>query len=200
MAYTPVGPGFLLSTVEAGTTDTHWTVTRLRNCAFDFGTNYAWVSAAFAQVRLKSGIIALPAEPLLNASVVDADLTVLVNFILDKTITISTPNRALGLPDTVNFLSSSEVPKYGFVPLREASDGVDAAHGIWLPAAVPENVQDLVHAVIEPNTDNLNPYTVPLRGLLDDSQESAGFRCGFIGSPTAAGLGYAIPTLDPSAI
>lgn len=201
MAYKPVGPGYLVLTTGTASSSGNWTAIKALSANFDAGLQLAWQTDAFTTARLASGIINMPAEPRLQCEITDADLTTLVEFILEGSVTTSpTDGNVLGLPDAVSFVSSGNIPIIGFIPLAQASSGAAAANGIWFPAGYIENLSDIRYQRIEAGGDAMQTYTVQIAGLLDDVTIATGFRSGFIGSPATTGETYTLPTLDVNAV
>jgi len=201
MAYKPVGPGYLVLTTGTTATSSNWTAIKAMSANYDSGLQTAWQSDAFTTARLASGLINMPAEPKLQCEIVDAELTTLVEFMLGTSVTLSpTTGNVLGLPDSVSFIAAAGVPVIGFIPLAQAGSGASAANGIWFPAGYIENWNDLRYQRIESGGDAMNPYTVQIAGLLDDTTISAGYRSGFIGVPATAGVTYTLPTLSTVAV
>ena len=201
MAYKPIGPGYLVLTTGTTATSSNWTAIKAQSATYDSGLQLSWQTDAFTGARLASGLINMPAEPRLQCEIVDADLTTLVEFMLESSVTLSpTDGDVLGLPDSVSFIASANVPVIGFIPLAQAASGSSAANGIWFPKGYIENWNDLRYQRIDAGGDATNPYTVAVAGLLDDVTIATGYRTGFIGSATTTGETYTLPTLSTTAV
>jgi hypothetical protein len=201
MAYKPIGPGYLVLTTGTTSTSSNWTAIKAQSATYDSGLQLSWQTDAFTTARLASGLINMPAEPRLQCEIIDADLTTLVEFMLESSVTLSpTDGDVLGLPDSVSFIAAASVPVIGFIPLAQAASGSAAANGIWFPKGYIENWNDLRYQRIDAGGDATNPYTVSVMGLLDDVTIATGYRTGFIGSAATTGETYTLPTLSTTAV
>lgn len=165
---------------------------KVRDVQFNPNHRIAFTSAdAQSGVPHADGIKHLAAQPSVTCSMQSAIYDELRRLMLGGTTTSSGNAAVLGAPDAYGSVALVDVPTLFVLPVTEEADGVDAEHGIWLPAVTVEfaNV----------NFGRINPgeidaaYNVTFNGAfreIDQGSTSipAGNRIYFIGPPSRLGL------------
>lgn len=193
MAFRPVGPAKLyIGDPTSGLS----LINKVRNVGFDAGSRTAYVSDADRSgVPHIDGIYALADQPEVQADIDDADLTNLENILLNETKTTGTDD-VIGGSDQFAKISAANVPTLFLLPESEESDGVDAAHGLWLPGVTVAGPNGYAFQRVEEGEID-NPYNVTFQGVYreDDQGGTAipqGNRVWFMGPPSILGLTWSI--------
>lgn len=199
--WVPVGPGYaVINKANTPQTDSSWTVIKAREARFNLGLQSAFTTQEFAPTRTNDGLVQFPGEPTLQFQFLDAGLEAINALIIGGAIVsvVGPPALdALPIPDTLEFVDPNDALIVGFVPLRQASDGIDAANGIWLRRAQLTSFGEITYTRPEANQDLTNPYNVGFTAVLDVN-ESSPARIGWTGAPNALGFSpaWALPTLS----
>ena len=100
-------------------------------------------------------------------------------------------------PDTVTALAPKDLVgklnpyTLAFIPEAELSQGAAAPHGIWVTAAYPQDVGDLLQYGRLSDGDNATPYTVTWNSALPEGLNTQ--KPWFRGDPAALGLTWSLP-------
>lgn len=194
-SYQAVGPANLHIGVFAGSVDV-LKIRNVRNVQFNPGIQMAW-TANDAQGGLPSadGLKALAARPVCTAEVQDLAYDTYKKLILGATETSSGTSSTLGAPDAFQSIALANVPTLFIQPVAEEGSGVNAAHGIWIPAVAIE-LANVNFGRIEPGEITAS-FQVTFTGAfreVDHNSTSipAGNRSFFYGPPSNLGLSWSL--------
>ena len=152
------------------------------------------ISTAYA-TSANSGDAALPGS--LRTRPTTAELSVGLLDVAHETLLaiLETHVEAVGTATLAPKTVSEELIPYqvAFIPEAELDQGAAAPHGIWLPAAYPQDVGDLLQYGRLDEGDNAQPYTVTWNGSIPP-EEAGTDVAWFRGDPAGLGLTYTVPT------
>lgn len=94
------------------------------------------------------------------------------------------------------------LPSLAFVPVFQAAQGIDAAFQIWMPAAFPEGLSNILFNRMQANASSNNQYNVTFRAARRTADQAgtaipSGFQYAWIGKPAkvSASLSWTLPSL-----
>jgi hypothetical protein len=191
-----VGPANLYIGKFASTADAI-KIRNVRDVQFNPGIGMAW-TANDAQSGLPSadGLFAVAARPVVTASVQDLAYDTVKKLILGATETSSGTSSTFGAPDSFKAISLANVPSLFVQPVQEEAQGVNAPHGIWLPA-VTISIENVNFGRVEANSEITQAYSITFTGAyreVDQGSTSipAGNRSWFYGPPSNLGLSWSL--------
>lgn len=114
-------------------------VTELNNVEevqIDFGLRSPFTSSATLDgVADVDGIYIHAPIPTIQLTLTDAELAQLTALLPHTTSVTASSTTSLGFGGGFSKIAPADVPSMFILPTQEESDGVAAAHGIWIPAA-----------------------------------------------------------------
>jgi hypothetical protein len=192
-AFQPIGPAYLYLGDFTGTPDVK-ELGLVRNVQFNPGIQTAW-TANDAQGGLPSadGIKVLAARPVVTAEMQSMTYAEIVKLILNATTTSSGTDAAVGVPDKFASVAAANVPTLFVLPSSESADGVNAQHGIWIPA-VSISVENINFGRVEPG-EITQAYSVTFTGAYREVDQNStsipeNYRSWFMGKPSLLGLAW----------
>lgn len=201
MSFVPIGPAQILlgdPTTTAGADMTNLGDTE--NVTVDLGLKTAYTSSAQRQGAAHAdSVYYMTPEPVLTAELKNAGTATLEQLILNGTLTSGT----MGFGDTFTHQASSGVstlPTMACIPETQKASGVSAANGIWFPRCIVSGLNGIQFGRVTEGEIN-QPYSVELRSAYAAADQDAtaitsGFRMGWMGPPTNAGVTWYLPTLN----
>ena len=135
--------------------------------SFDPGVRVSFTSsAALSGAPKAGGIHFLCPTPVVQAQLKDGAIAQLQEILLNAVVTAAT----LGGGDSFQLIAEKDVPTLAIVPYLQDGSGVDAANAIWLPAAVPDQVNGFTFN--RPQAGELgNPFNVQLMGAYREQDQ-----------------------------
>ena len=191
-AFQPVGPAYLrlgdFATPE---------VTQLglvRNVGFNPEIQTAFTSAdAQSGVPHADGIYSLASQAVVTAEMQSLTYDEIKLLIFNVTETSSGTSSTFGAPDEFEAVTASTIPTLNVLPSQEADDGVNAEHGIWLPA-VTIQLSNLSFGRVDAGEIDQS-YNVEFRAAYRTEDQAStsipqGNRIWFMGKPSNIGLSW----------
>lgn len=197
MAFEFIGPAKVL--IGDPTTALGADMTNLgdvEDVAFDPGVRMAFTSsAALAGAPKASGIYQLAPLPVVQMQLKDGALAIAQEILLAGVVT----GTAIGGGDDFKLIAQANVPVLVIVPYLQKASGASAANAIWIPAAVPDQINGMTFN--RPQAGEIgNPYNVQVMGAYRSTDHDAvaipaGNRLWFMGPPSNLSLTWSLPTL-----
>lgn len=140
------------------------------------------------------GIYTLPPNPNVQAELYESDLDKMLALVLGGE-NIGTSGIGFGGP----IEKVASVPTLAVIPEFELSQGEEAPHGIWIPAAVVEDLSGIVYNRMTSGGNSGNTYSVTFRAarrLKDqgDTDIPTKAQFAFMGTMTDLGLTWSLPS------
>lgn len=195
MAFKPVGP----CQVYVGDFTASPSVTELvdvESVSIDLGIKQPYTSNANLDgAPTADGLYYGVPNPQIQLTLVDADLAQ-ITALLPLTTTTASSQTGLGLGSSFTAIAEASVPSMFILPRQQNASGVNAANGIWIPAARISGFSGLNFGRTG-DQEILQPYTVNVQACYratdqDSTAIPAAARVLFFGSPTAFGLTWAL--------
>lgn len=142
---------------------------------------------------LADGIYLTGPTPVASCPLLDETKATLEEYILGASVTAT----ALGFGSGFQKVDPASIGTLALVPITEEADGEDAAHAIWLPAAVANGIGVFTFNLPD-GDDSFNPRDTQFIGALRETDQGAGAipedaQVMFIGPPADFGLGWTLP-------
>lgn len=191
----PIGPAVLCIGDPTGTMNK---INETEEVNVDIGVQNSFVTTATtAGAPVSSGVYTLPPNPTVQVQLNDADLDQIEHLIPAGKKFTSGSDEAFGFGGDIKTLALDTV---ALIPVFEKSQGENAPHGIWLPAAFIEGFSNLLFNRMQANASSNNAYQVTIRAARRKQDQgsnaiSTEAQYGFIGEPSALGLTWSLPTL-----
>lgn len=193
-SFQPIGPAYLyLGNFATGDVAQLGLV---RNVAFNPQIRTAFTSAdAQSGVPHADGIYYLASQAEVTAEMQSMTYDEIQRLIFGATTTSSGTSATIGAPDQFGAVTGSAVPTLFVLPSQEAADGVNAEHGIWLPA-VTVQISNLSFGRVEEG-EITQAYQVSFRAAYRVQDQAAttipeGYRIWFMGRPSVIGLNWSL--------
>lgn len=193
-SFQPVGPAYLYLG-DFATPDVQQ-LGLVRNVQFNPQVSTAFTSAdAQSGVPHHDGIYSLASQAVVTAEMQSLTYTEIKKLIFNVTETSSGTSSTFGAPDTFESVTAASVPGLFVLPSQENSDGVNAEHGIWLPAVTVQMSNLSFGRVNEGEIDQ--GYNVEFRAAYRDEDWAStaipeGHRIWWIGKPSNLGLTWTL--------
>jgi hypothetical protein len=168
----------------------------MESVSFDPGTQMTGVQDAFTGDAFDAeSIYSVAPAPTAEVELYDASIDKLAAMLLGATKTADT----LGFGEP-GLKAIEDVPTLAIIPAFEAGDGVDAPHGLWMPAAMVESLASLVYNRPTGGDNSANSYTVTFRAARrrtdqDATAIPAEAQMAFMGKPSDLSLTWHLPAL-----
>lgn len=170
------------------------------NVSIDLGVKVAYTSSAQRQGAAHAdSVYYMTPEPMLTAELKDAGIETLEQLIRNGVLSGST----MGFGDTFQHqyaASASTLPTIAVIPETQKASGVSAANGIWFPRGIISGLGGIQFGRVTEGENN-QPYNTEIRSAYEDADQdgtviTSGFRMGWMGPPTGAGVTWALPDLN----
>lgn len=192
--FEPLGSGTIYMGDPSEALGAGMTAIEVEEFAFDPGVRMSFTSSAKLSGAPKaSGIHKLTPMPVAQIQCRDAALATMQQFLLAAVVTAG----VIGGGDAFGVIAEADVPTLVFVPETQLADGVAAANAIWIPAAIPDNVNGITFN--RPSVGEIgNPYNIQVIGAYRAADQGAteipaGNRMWFMGDPSDITLTWSLP-------
>lgn len=168
----------------------------MESVSFNPGTQMTGVQDAFTGDAFDAeSIYSVAPAPTAEAELYDASIEKLSAMLLGSSVEVET----LGF-GRAGLKSITAVPTLAIIPAFEASLGVDAPHGIWMPAAMVEDLGSLVYNRPTGGDNSANTYSVTFRAARRRTDQAAtaipaDHQMAFMGKPADLSLTWTLPAL-----
>jgi len=201
MPYVPLGPCQLFvgdATTTAGAD--MYNLGDTENVSVDVGVKIAFTSSAQRQGAAHAdSVYYMTPEPMATAELKDAGVTTLEQLIGNGVLSGAT----MGFGDTFTHAyaaSASTLPTIAIIPETQKSSGVSAPNGIWFPRGIISGLGGIQFGRVSEGENN-QPYNIEIRSCYESADQdgtaiTTGYRMGWMGPPTGAGVTWLLPALN----